>query len=221
MTSNNILDADGQPENSTFRAQGRKDRTVDELIGISKALVSDGILVEQESDFLCKWLRIHAKHARDSWPVDCITGRVCQMLSDGVIDQDERLELFELLQRVAGGNTPQEAEPQSSSTRLPFTDPPPDIDFRDGSFCFTGKFAFGARKKCQEEVRTRGGRIQDDVTSELGYLVVGIVGSRDWMHTTHGRKIERAVYFQKEGCELAIVSEEHWVKCLLRFDEES
>jgi hypothetical protein len=37
-----------------------------------------------------------------------------------------------------------------------------------------------------------------------------MVGSTDWIYTTHGRKIEAAVAWRESGSPLAVVSEEHW-----------
>lgn len=55
----------------------------------------------------------------------------------------------------------------------------------------------------------RGGAIAS-VSKKLDYLVIGEIGSRDWIHSTHGRKIEKAVELRNGGARLAIVSERHW-----------
>jgi hypothetical protein len=48
------------------------------------------------------------------------------------------------------------------------------------------------------------------ITKDLNYLVIGEVGSRDWIHSTHGRKIEKAIDYNDRGCRIAIVTEQHW-----------
>jgi hypothetical protein len=40
--------------------------------------------------------------------------------------------------------------------------------------------------------------------------VIGEIGSRDWIHSTHGRKIEKAMDYNGRGCRIAIVGEQHW-----------
>jgi hypothetical protein len=40
--------------------------------------------------------------------------------------------------------------------------------------------------------------------------VIGSIGSRDWIHSTHGRKIETAVAMRERGHSIALVGEEHW-----------
>ena len=49
---------------------------------------------------------------------------------------------------------------------------------------------------------------------DLDYLVIGSLASREWAHTSHGRKIEKAMDYKKKGCSINIVSEEQWVQCL-------
>ena len=44
------------------------------------------------------------------------------------------------------------------------------------------------------------------------YLAIGHFASRDWVHTTFGRKIERAVEMRKRYGMPAIISEERLVK---------
>jgi hypothetical protein len=45
-------------------------------------------------------------------------------------------------------------------------------------------------------------------------LIVGTFGSRDWVHTSFGRKIEKAVTYRRAGQRLAIISEDHWAGSL-------
>jgi hypothetical protein len=43
-------------------------------------------------------------------------------------------------------------------------------------------------------------------------LVVGLLGSRDWVYSTHGRKIEKVVKNKRKGAHCMIVSEKHWAE---------
>ena len=79
---------------------------------------------------------------------------------------------------------------------------------------FTGKFAFGPRKECERQVHSLGGRCEESVTQQTNYLIVGTFGSRDWVHTSFGRKIEKAVAYRRSGMGLAIISEDHWAGLL-------
>ncbi|MDX7612147.1 BRCT domain-containing protein [Aeromonas caviae] len=43
-------------------------------------------------------------------------------------------------------------------------------------------------------------------------LIVGSLASRDWMFTSHGRKIEAAIKNREEGHDIRIINEEDWVR---------
>ena len=51
-------------------------------------------------------------------------------------------------------------------------------------------------------------------TQKTDYLVIGEFCKHDWVYTTFGRSIERAVDLQEQGKALKIISERHWVDSL-------
>jgi NAD-dependent DNA ligase len=79
---------------------------------------------------------------------------------------------------------------------------------------FTGKFAFGPRADCERQVIKLGAACERAITHRTRYLVIGTFGSRDWVHTSFGRKIEKAVQYRDDGHPLAIVAEDHWASSL-------
>jgi NAD-dependent DNA ligase len=81
-------------------------------------------------------------------------------------------------------------------------------------FVFTGKLVFGPRKDCERQVQNLGGDCEPSVTQRTNYLVIGTFGSRDWVHTSFGRKIEKAVGYRQAGQRLAIISEDYWAGSL-------
>jgi NAD-dependent DNA ligase len=132
------------------------------------------------------------------------------MLSDNVLDQAEQSELLDLLLKVTGEKL-EEFSPDNNSTCLPIDNPEPEIDFNGKLFCFTGKFVYGTRAQCQKAVELRGGQCIKSPNKDLNYLIIGSIGSREWIHSTHGRKIEEAVKYRDElQLPIAIVSEYHW-----------
>lgn len=96
----------------------------------------------------------------------------------------------------------------------PFDRPQPKIVFKGKRFCFTGKFAFGQRKSCVEAIEARGGEFSKNVAVGLDYLVIGTLGNPQWIRENYGRKIEKAILLRREQGIPAIVSEDHWLKCL-------
>jgi len=97
------------------------------------------------------------------------------------------------------------------STRFPI-DNINQVNFQSSLFCFTGKFEYGTRAKCHSITESLGGRFSDDVVLNLNYLVIGKYSNPDWVSTTHGRKIEKAMHYKKHNkTDLLILSEEIWI----------
>src|SRR5206468_3834687 len=149
------LDEDGQPLNRRFNAARLADRTVDELLGICKGMISDGVITDGEADFLVRWIE-QQRAVIAEWPVKTLAERIARMMEDQKIEEQERQELFELLSEISGSRSPQGVA-KNLSTVLPLTKPAPDIVFQDRAFCFTGKFFYGTRAACQQVVIARGG----------------------------------------------------------------
>jgi NAD-dependent DNA ligase len=208
-----MRDRDGQPTNRAFNRKLRTEREIDELLGLCKGLSADGVLNQAEAEFLAQWLRFNRESA-DQWPARILHERVASMLKDGHLDRSEELELLDLLIQVTGGDASR-LSAQSLSSGLPLSEPIPEVVLPGKKLCLTGKFVFGPRDKCAAEIEARGGSCIESITMELDYLVIGVIGSRDWIHSSFGRKIERAVEYRDRGFPLAIVAEEHLLKALV------
>lgn len=75
----------------------------------------------------------------------------------------------------------------------------------------TGKFAYGARSAVFGAIAALGGLPTDAAPNRTtNYVVIGAFASRDWINTSHGRKIEKAVELRAKGTGLRILAEEHW-----------
>jgi len=206
------LDLHGQPINRRLNAARLTDRVIDELIGMARIVIMDGVVLAEEARFIASWLERNRAVA-DAWPARILYERIREMLADGVLDGDEQAELLDTLHELTGsGAVPDDAT--SVSTDLPLDRPEPAIVFDARVFCFTGKFVHGTRAECQAAVTVRGAEVQAGPTRDTHYVVVGAVGSRDWIHSSYGRKIEKAVSLRSAGSPLAIVSEPHWVRSL-------
>jgi NAD-dependent DNA ligase len=209
-----MYDNDGQPLNSRLNSRLRTEREIDELIGLSKGVLADGSVNQAEAEFLIRWLALN-RETTDRWPANVLIDRLTAMLKDGRLDKNEERELLALLMDVTGGDASR-LSAHSLSAGLPINNPIPAIVIPGKRFCFTGKFVFGARNKCQMEIEKRSGFVIEGVNSDLDFLVVGVIGSRDWKHSSFGRKIERAVEYREKGHSLAIIAEEHFLGALAR-----
>lgn len=197
---------------SAITHRRRLDRSIDELIGISRGILADGSLVQAEAEFLLSWMDKHREFA-NAYPYNLLYPRIVEMLSDGELDAEEEGELIGMLLDLQGGVHDYDQGVSNSST-LPLCKPAPDVEFSDCNFVMTGCFASGTRKEITSEVLARGGLVKGSPSKKTRYLVIGDVGSRDWLHSSFGRKIEKAMQLRDQGTGLRIVSEQHWLTFL-------
>lgn len=182
-------------------------RQIDELVGLAKGALLDGVVEQNEAEGILGWLDANAD-CLDTWPASVLYDRLRAMLGDGVLDVDEAGELLGLLMQIAA---PAGVGVAAAPSTLPLTAPAPEILYPGRSFCFTGVFEFGSRTECHEAVMARGGEPAKGVTKKLNYLVIGAVGSECWRHSSFGTKIMKAAQYCEDGAGIAIVSEAHWV----------
>ena len=206
------IDEHGQPFNLKFNAYRRLERNISELLGLAKGIISDGNITEQEVNFINDWMGIHKETVKE-WPCSIIFNRLEKILKDNLISMEERDDLRELLADLVGGKSGIIGN-QDTASKLPFDIPFPNIILKNKVFVLTGKFAFGPRAACIKFTEGAGGICEDSVSHRTNYLIIGTFGSRDWVHTSIGRKIEKAVNYKSSGQELFIVGEDHWAESL-------
>jgi len=204
-------DVHGQPIR-LFKAREENNvaKAIDQLTGICTGILADGIVSPKEVEFFASWVQKFAL-LEPIWPFTDILKRVERIFEDGRASEDECEELRGVMEALCGYTN--QADPaETYSTSLPLNSPLPDpVVLKDQTFNITGKFAFGTRKKVVEAIEMAGGKALDtSPTRESNYLIIGLFASRDWAHTSHGRKIERAVELRESGSGIAIIPEEHW-----------
>ena len=206
------LDPHGQPFNVRFNRARRAERDISEFLGLAKGLLADGVVAEAEARMVADWVLAHPASA-EQWPMPQLIARLERIFRDGSVDSEERAELHEVLTSIVGG-TAGVVLGEDASTELPLDSPPPAFSWPDSIFVFTGKFAYGTRAECERLVTKLGAICDRDVTMKTQYLVIGTFGSRDWVHTSFGRKIQKAVQYRESGAPIAIAAEDHWARCI-------
>lgn len=205
------LDSHNQP-NPRINASSREDRAIHELLGCCRGVLYDGIVNDDEAIGLASWIQANPE-AADRWPGSVIAGRLNRMMADLVIDEEECEDLRDLLEKLVSGHMSQLTR-DNATTQLPLDDPAPELEFDGHVYVFTGKFALGPRAVCERTVQELGGSCDPRITQRTNYLVLGTFASRDWAHTSYGRKIEQAVEYREKGIPLAIVGEDHWAEAI-------
>lgn len=202
-----FLDADNQPGRG-FNQFRRSDRAINELVGMARGVMADGILVEPEFKALVDWLEAN-EDVCSYFPGNVLAQRLNRIMSDGMVTEGECQEIADVLQELTGSKSGS-ATGASMATTLPLNQPAPTLEFAGRVFCFTGKFAYGPRTVCEATVEQLGGRCAGGISRNVNFVVIGTIGSRDWIHSSYGRKIEQAVEYRSSGIPIALVSEDHW-----------
>lgn len=202
---------------SRFFHEDRIDRrSADALVGLAAGITADGHINQQEAEFLQDWIASNLVHLEDP-VINLLYRRLSDMLEDGVLDAEESAELLQTLRGFAGLTA---AKPRVSdnvfvpSNSLPLDQPAPELVWNGRLFLFTGVMAYGPRKDCEAMVVERGGQIAPGVSKKIHYLVVGEIGNEQWLHSSYGTKIKKAVELRENGSPLAIISEQHWQAAL-------
>ena len=201
-----MLDDHGQPLNRRYSGKRLNDRTIDELIGISRGLIADKNINQTEAEFLNSWLQTNLPYCNDPI-VNKLYCRVSEMLKDRVLDLDEQKELLQILSEFTGESTIVHCQTLSSYFR--FARLRRLSNYRAKSSALPGNLPTGI---CEEVVTDRGGIAISTVTQKMDYLVVETFCSTDWLHTSYGRKIMKASEQREEGIKFSIISEEHWAR---------
>lgn len=201
-------DPHGQPYEIRFNRARRAERDLSEFLGLAKGVLADGVVTDVEARHTKQWVDTHPD-AAEQWPMPAIIQRLHRIFADGQVDKEEREDLAELLSALVGG-TAGLIVGHDAPSELPLDMPPPVFVWKGAVYVFTGKFAYGTRADCEREVVRRGGQCTDRITKKTDYVVIGTFGSRDWVHTSFGRKIQKAADYRSKGQRLFIVSEDHW-----------
>ncbi|GJM14130.1 MAG: hypothetical protein DHS20C12_25330 [Pseudohongiella sp.] len=187
---------------------------IEELIGFLTGTASDGVLNDQEITAMSSWLE-HNESVKEVWPASVIVQRLAIILEDGIITDEERGDLLTTVRQVTGSDTDETGLSYEASTEV-WEDSIDELNLTGSVFCLTGDFVSGDRESVDTLLRCHGGESNSSVNKSVDYLVIGTLASRDWLYTSHGRKIEKALLLKREGCDIKIITE----RTLLKFTRQ-
>ncbi|MDH4120123.1 MAG: GYF domain-containing protein [Deltaproteobacteria bacterium] len=191
-------------------------RAVDELMGICKGIISDGVVTPEETRYLDRWLKANTKVSR-VWPADAIGKRLGEILADGVVTPEEQEDLLTLLNRITG-DQPELSQVDQIAKRIPFDHPEPEVRFANSEFSLVGRFLFGTRMKCEEAIQNKGGRVVPHPERTTQYMVVGSLAIEEWLRKSGQHRLDQVLDMKQQGLGPAIITEEHWCAHLFRWD---
>lgn len=187
-------------------------KSMQTLIGICTGMTSDNHLNDKEIHFLSTWLNEYPETTA-VWPGSIIADRVKKILSDGIISIEERENLLNTLSHLIGNYFSETGAAKNEITSIDYS-VDTEINFKSKKFCFTGEFILATRSACKLIIEKLGGKSTDHVSIKLDYLVIGTLLSEDWIYTSHGRKIEKAMQIRQESLKPAIISEQQWTNAM-------
>lgn len=159
-----------------------------------EGILADGELNLSEINSLKKYLNELYETENGEFYFDKIFKLVSQIFEDGVIDEEEKNELFNLLSCFIN--------PLSSCCCKEKT-----IDFKDKLFCLSGNFEHGSKKDIEIMIEDKGGICKSSIVKKTDYLIVGGAGSESWRMGNYGTKVEKAVKMQEQGLDIRIIGE--------------
>ncbi|GEM_PF-5477139 len=184
----------------------------------------------------CRWL-LNFKNAFLASDLQLISKWIEQCSSANGTEEQLKLELYELLIALKNIAWKDGFIDRNTGEIIDsiYNDTAPII-FKDKNFWFTGKAFYGARKKCEEAVLARGGRVLENRKPD--YLVVGLFTETLFREDGYTNKVESALRLKADrfvesygihisadetisdetkfikGYPVSIISEEHWIKHL-------
>ena len=145
---------------------------IQRLHGVMGGIIADDKITTTETKGLSEWLANH-DHLKACWPYDEIDAIVTHVLSDGIVDNDEKQILKAFFSEFSTGKTIKNPAALKGKTISGVCAVCPEIDFEDHKFCFTGASTRFRRKDLKEIVEQHGGIFTDSVSRYLDYLIIG------------------------------------------------
>jgi hypothetical protein len=210
--SKTFLNTQGQPDPG-FHFANNEIKAINTLYGFIMGITADRTVTDDEVIFLKLWLDNNADYL-NTFPLNIIKRRVDEILADGIINQEERENLYDILIELQG-NDFHDSGMAGGFSNGTFLEEPNFLHIKGANFCLTGEFISGPRNRCEQALSKFGGIPSKSVTKKLDYLIVGTMGSRDWITAGHGRKLEKALHYKQQGHQITIISEESLLKFIV------
>lgn len=185
--------------------QRATNRAIEHLMGMVTGITADAELNDKEILLLRTWLAENSE-ASAVFPGSVIARKIDDILKDGVITEEERDHLHQTLNGLSANQFSLTGSASPEVASLPIEDNV-TIRLSDSIVCLTGEFLYGTRTSCERLILATGAMCTDNVSKKVDILVIGTKVSPNWLHTSFGRKIQRAVQLQEEGHPIEIISE--------------
>lgn len=169
-------------------------KALQSLTALLETVVSDGVLTDEEIHQIASWLADNSEYA-SKYPFNKLNDFVSSALSDGVVTDQERADLFELFNIILN--------PVENSAK----NAPVISSLADKHFCLTGEFTTGTKSAIASTITSKGAIEDKGVTKKTDILIVGGNGNSNWICGNYGSKVKKALELQEKGSSIIIISE--------------
>lgn len=180
------------------------------LQGICHGILADGIITDKEIYDLQNWLNEN-EHLNTYYPYDEIRSLIISVLSDNIIDEEERTILmayFNQFVTIQDSQVRQTIKDKTVDVNISgLCTSEPDVTFEGKTFCITGVLQRGNRENLQRDIIKLGGIPTDTISKKTDYLIVGDNGNPAWAFSCYGRKVEKAINLRKDGHTIMLIHE--------------
>ncbi|MBE7693656.1 BRCT domain-containing protein [Tenacibaculum finnmarkense] len=180
------------------------------LHGICHGILADGVIVEKEIIDLEKWLEENT-HLSTYYPYDEIRSLILSIVSDGIIEEEEKLVLKAYLNQFVNlENKEIEKQINRETNDINISGhctSDPEIELDGKTFCITGVLKSGNRTSLEKTISDLGGIPTRTLTKKTDYLIVGDNGNQAWAFACYGRKVEKALDLRKNGHKISLIHE--------------
>jgi hypothetical protein len=182
--------------------------SINYLLGFLSGISADDILCDEEIFTLRDNLSQKADYVKQ-WPANALKARLDLVLKDGIIDDDERHDLMQLIKAVSGQTFLNTGLAYGMSADFS-TNSNACLKLDGLNICFTGGFLSGSRTIQIEIAKKLGANVVKGINQKLDVLILGSVASKDWKFTSYGKKIGDVLKNRMKGSTTEIVNEEQW-----------
>lgn len=180
------------------------------LHGICHGILADGVIDDKEVRDLEKWLEENT-HLSTYYPYDEIRSLILSIVSDGKIEDEEKLVLKAYLNQFVNLENKEIEEQINRETNdiniSGHCTSDPEIELDGKTFCITGVLKSGNRASLEKKISDLGGIPTKTLTKKTDYLIVGDNGNQAWAFACYGRKVEKALDLRKNGHKISLIHE--------------
>lgn len=179
---------------------------VNEFFGLMEGIVSDNLVVRSEFDVLERWINENPELVT-TWPISAIKERIDLIWEDDIVTEEELADLCSYMKDITGTDFTEIGDAVGGATEA-FCEEIQISHLKGRNVCLTGKFLSGTRDQMNSLVREHGGIPQKNVTKKTDLVVIGTLQSKDWIYSSAGRKVEKALQLREDGAQIIVTSEQ-------------